>query len=281
MQETKATAEISLEFLFSTVAGRLFVRDSGVLERAHRYLVIDQSDGGGPPRDGRVFVQSGRGLSRSRNAALEHATADWCFVCDDDIDLEPDAPARVRRELQRRPKADVVLFAVRDVDTGEVRGLPPSRWWPPIARVLSVSSIQIAYRRAAVLEAGLRFDERFGLGAVHASGEEAIFLADAVRAGLRLEWSDVPVALHPARSSGSDYADESSALALARAKGAALARIFGAARWPWMLALAWRSRALYSRSMTGAQFLAALDRGARTFETTVSSQSQPRSCVGC
>ena len=256
----------SVEFLFSTVNGRLFERNAAVLRTARRWKAIDQRQARSdaetaPPDDARILAVNERGLSKSRNRAIAMLTADIGMLCDDDIGLPDDAPERVARAFVRHPDADVILFPVLDPDSGSLTYLPPPRWWPRSQRILSACSVQIAFRREAVHGKGVRFDERFGFGTKFPSAEETIFLTNALRAGLRIEWDEVPVAIHPLESSGRDYADP----VLAKAKGAALARMFGRAAPLWILAFAVRSWPQYRRHLSPLGYSREMLSGAREF----------------
>ena len=88
---------------------------------------------------------------------------------------------------------------------------------------MRVASVEIALRRSSIEESRLRFDEHFGLGAEFPTGEENIFLADALDKGLKLLYMPIPIVMHPPESSGQDYDN----IKLVQAKGAMFERIFG------------------------------------------------------
>jgi hypothetical protein len=71
----------------------------------------------------------------------------------------------------------------------------------------------------------VRFDESFGVGAGTPAflGEEFIFVADCLGAGLTGEHRPLPVSVHPDPSTGAGW----SGSAVARARAAALRRGFG------------------------------------------------------
>ena len=84
--------------------------------------------------------------------------------------------------------------------------------------------------------AGVRFDEGFGVGAGTAAalGEEYVFLADCLAAGLAGVHDPLPVSVHPHESSGFVWEGE----AQARARALVFARVFGRAAAPVRLAFA-------------------------------------------
>lgn len=254
-----------VQFLFATTADLLFERNAKALERAGDYLVVNQiEDPLAAPRDPdpRVLAFSERGLARSRNRALQNATAELCYLCDDDVELADRASQRVAQAFDEHPAADILIFRRLESLDAVDHDVASTRFpLPAFLRLLGVCSIQIAFRRQAVIASGVGFDERFGLGAEFPTSEEAIFLADCRRAGLSIEWTSSGVVAHPLETSGSDYADP----ALAVAKGAMLYRLFGPARWIFGLLLALTSYPLYRAHLSPLSFLAALQRGARRF----------------
>lgn len=135
-------------------------------------------------RDGvsrRMLDSSQKGLSRSRNAALQHARGEFCLIADDDETFAEDVEQIVLRAF-RETGADIVAFDLEDY---------PKRLKKTVHRVgkfesLKLSSCQLALRRKAILEAGLTFDVHLGAGTENGAGEENKFLWDAFRAGLKV-----------------------------------------------------------------------------------------------
>ena len=191
------------------------------------YVVVHQSPTARPEallaRPDVIYIaQEGRGLSRSRNAAIEAATGEHLFVLDDDVAFDPDAAARLAG-LAERHGADVACCYHRFTD-----GTTTLRSHAPLtltrSRIGSVTSIDLSFARRAIVDAGVRFDTDFGLGARYPSCEEAVFLGDCLSAGLRAVRFPVEVCTHPPESSGTDfYSSPERALVRRRM----LERIFG------------------------------------------------------
>ncbi len=202
------------------------------------YLVLVQ-EADADPRVGRhLAALAGRpdvtvrrlastGLSRSRNAALETAAGEILLLADDDVTHPPGAFDAVRGFFAADPAVDLCAGQSLDAD-GRPRKRGPSR-----ARRLTllncarISSHELAFRLAPVRAKGLRFDEGFGAGAGTESflGEEFVFVADCLKAGLEGRAVPFVVSVHPATSSGFLW----QGAAAARARAAALARVFGRA----------------------------------------------------
>lgn len=104
----------------------------------------------------------------------------------------------------------------------------------------------------------LRFDPAFGLGAEFCSGQEATFLADALRSGLTAYYSPDAICAHPGVSSGHHPWPHHVAVA----KGAVARRLYPSG-WPAALAyFALAKRSLYRPQLTMAGFLQAAAKGA-------------------
>ncbi|HET9068794.1 MAG TPA: glycosyltransferase family A protein [Amaricoccus sp.] len=165
-----------------------------------------------------------RGLSRSRNAALALARGEVVLLADDDVTHPPGGFAAVRGFFRDRPEASLLVGLSLD-GSGRPRRRPIgpvrlTRW-----NAGRSASHEIAFRTAPVRAAGVRFDESFGVGAGTPAflGEEFIFIADCLRAGLAGEHRPLPVSIHPDPSTGSGWWGP----AAARARAAALGRGFG------------------------------------------------------
>lgn len=143
-----------------------------------------------------LTVMAGRGLCRNRNHALDVAVKemgdkleDAVFViADDDEHIDTEAFARIRAAYTRWPKLDVGLFRVRSSeDDSYFKSYPKALMaWDRHPRSYYPCSLEMTFR-SRVYHAGVRFDERFGLGSDQlCAGEEEVFICDARRKGLRV-----------------------------------------------------------------------------------------------
>lgn len=138
-------------------------------------------------------IMPGRGLSRSRNRAMQVAVeelgdplAEAVFIlADDDERFLPDAFERLAAWYDRWPRMDIALLRARREDGTYLKPYPPSPVrFEACPRSYYPSSVEMTFR-SRLYHAGLRFDERFGLGSERlAAGEEDVFLTDACRKGL-------------------------------------------------------------------------------------------------
>ena len=151
-----------------------------------------------------VFIQKDTGLSKNRNNAIRHASADILVIADDDIGLNTAYPSHILRAFKKHPEIDVACFQIRTPSDQ-----PAYKKYPTRAKKLTrlnhlkaVSSIEIAFRRKSIREKKVWFDERFGLGATANCGEEFLFLAECLRKGLKIMFFPIYIVEHPCKSSG-------------------------------------------------------------------------------
>lgn len=197
-----------------------------------------------------------RGLSKSRNRALAAATSEICLISDDDVTYVPDVCERVERAFAAHPDADIITFAATTPTGAPFRSYPRATMRHSGRSIGGVMSIEIAMRRPAVVAAGLRFDEAFGLGAPYKSGEEYIFLVDAMRAGLTAVFVPEAICTHPDDVSGGYLATDKM---LIYSKGAMFRRVFGIGAPLYVLAFALRKS--IQRRISVALLLAHMFRG--------------------
>ena len=149
--------------------------------------------------DVKVVAMSGRGLSRNRNNALDHSTADLVMNSDDDCDFTAEALTQMMSTMAAHPELDFALFPYTGCDSKvypdtvtDVNRMPKG---------YHASSIELVMRRR-VIDDGNRYHTLFGLGAELGAGEDEIFLLTLRRRGYRGLFFPSPVARHMGPSTG-------------------------------------------------------------------------------
>ncbi|WP_439475248.1 glycosyltransferase family 2 protein [Algoriphagus formosus] len=164
-----------------------------------------------------------RGLSKSRNRAIENSQAEIALIADDDVEFVSDFNNKILAAFTQYPKADIITFQVRTPEGIPYKNSYSDRSFQHGRRsIYKVSSVEIAIRPERIRSKGLRFDERFGLGAKYSSGEEVIFLNDCIDAGLSLRYVPEEIVIHPLESSGKVLNEN-----YFRSKGAIVRRLYG------------------------------------------------------
>ncbi|MDE6272663.1 MAG: glycosyltransferase [Muribaculaceae bacterium] len=145
-------------------------------------------------KDFTVIPTSTRGLSINRNLALEASSAPLLLLGDDDIIYSREYLLAVIEAFRSHPDVDFICFRYKserhpvDHPVSELRLTKPP-WW--------LISFCMAFRRDVIEKSGVRFDERFGIGAEFPSAEESVFLNDLLRKGIKALYLPVTVAEHP------------------------------------------------------------------------------------
>lgn len=138
----------------------------------------------------RVYDSAQRGLTKSRNLAIEKSTADICMLSDDDETFLPDYEERIRKAYRELPQADVIVFQIENWPTS----LGDVRRQLKFPQTMKVSSVQISFRRESLLKTGVRFDPLLGSGSGNGAEEELKFLLDCQKHGLKIYYVPVTVA---------------------------------------------------------------------------------------
>lgn len=149
-----------------------------------------------------VHLESETGLSRARNVALEHVSADVVAFPDDDCVYPPGLLHRVAERFTRDDTLDGLTGRAADSS-----GRSAPSWKDDAARLTDDNlwnraiSFTIFLRRSVVEGVG-SFDERLGLGSTEpwCSGEEIDFLVRAIRRGARIEYDPSLVVQHDVRA---------------------------------------------------------------------------------
>lgn len=136
-----------------------------------------------------VYKYKGQGLSANRNLALDKATSDLVMYADDDARLLPETPAVVKRPFEESPDLDVAFFCASTYTGKSLKNYPKSSFEVlAMPKDYSISALEMVCRRRKV-QGKVRFDERFGLGTQFLTcGEEEVWLEDALRAGLTIQY---------------------------------------------------------------------------------------------
>lgn len=207
-QETQLLAGAILSVAISTLGDNLRTIDLPAPRPEVCYLVVAQQ----PPADWRtlwshrsdvtVIAMNGRGLSRSRNCALQHVETPLFLVADDDLALDLDAIIEGARYLFRSDDVEILAGMLGDGEGG-VRHAPlPAEGPFDRDMVPDIWSPEIMVKVRAVREADIAFDPGFGAGTDLPCGEETLFVVDCLDAGLRGYFRPLMFSAHPDLTTG-------------------------------------------------------------------------------
>lgn len=134
-----------------------------------------------------------RGLSISRNMALENANSNICLLADDDLEYLKGYEEIVLTQFQHYPNADIIAFQVEGIERTFKNYYPRSRKVNCFT-LMKISSVEIAFRVDKIKKANIQFKEIFGAGAKYFMGEESIFLSDCLKSGLTIMYVPIKIA---------------------------------------------------------------------------------------
>lgn len=213
---------MDFQILISTVNGA-FIKRNNTLNSQH--IIINQvlDDTLDLHNTENMLSYREKGLSRSRNRAITNAKADICLISDDDVAYKDDIESTILSAFKNNPDVDIITFQVETPEGDSFKSYKNKQFNHTLKTIMKVSSVEIAFRRSSLIQNNISFDEEFGLGSTYPTGEEAIFLSDALKKGLKLLYVPKVIVVHPIESSGGNYKNP----ILAQAKGAMIYRIFG------------------------------------------------------
>lgn len=153
-----------------------------------------------------VYQIKSKGLSANRNNALKHAKGDICIIADDDVEYNIEDIKNLIYLYENNKSTDIIVGKIRTFDNEqEYKKYSCSPCFIRKKSVGSVSSIEISFRRNRVIENGIKFDTRFGLGGLmYPKGEECIFLNDCLKQNLIIKYFPFYMVKHPRLSSTSN-----------------------------------------------------------------------------
>ena len=202
-----------------------------------------------------------RGLSRSRNHALDNAKGDVCLIADDDCSYVNNYEKIVNDAYEKYPDADIIAFDFIRAD-GTKKTMREGR--VGFLYSMKISSVQTTFRRNSVKKSGVKFDEKFGAGSDGPQwGEENIFLFDCLRAGLKIYY--VPVTILRLQNFGSTW-DRSNTPERYKQWGAIFYRMSPSFWRILILQFTLRKRKIYGKDMSGLEVYRYMMEGAKDYK---------------
>lgn len=202
-----------------------------------------------------------KGLSRSRNLAIQNATSDICILADDDIEYIPDYNNIIIEQFKLDSEADIIAFQVEGIDE-EFKKYHERPRKVNFLTSMRISSVEIAFKRDTISGKGIRFNEAFGAGSKYFAGEENIFLMDCLRKGIIIKYVPIKIAdLHIGESSWfKGYNKEY--FIVKGANFTAMSKLFSI---PFILQFALRKYNLYKENLTLLESIKTMLRGRKNY----------------
>ncbi|MED4694899.1 glycosyltransferase family A protein [Peribacillus frigoritolerans] len=164
--------------------------DCVVINQCDTNSVQLKSDKG---REIKFISSTERGLSQSRNLALDNANAEICILCDNDVEYVPGYEKIILNKFKKYPDYDVIVFFINK-NTGFSKPYFDKVKQLGYYSTLKVFSPEIAFRKKSLEENNIKFKTQFGAGAKYSMGEENIFLYDCLKKGLKILYVPMQIA---------------------------------------------------------------------------------------
>lgn len=136
----------------------------------------------------KMITTDTRGVGINRNLGLMYADAEICLFADDDMIYRDGYQEAILREFDAHPEADIIIFNI-GTTTPEYGRIPTVikefRQFHHYSRN-PFGAPRIAFRLQSVRRVNIHFSLLFGGGCPYKTGEDSIWLKDALRAGLKI-----------------------------------------------------------------------------------------------
>lgn len=226
-------------------------------------IIIDQQSNYKKPQHKNHIITESTGLSASRNIAIKSSQADIILFSDDDVKHTAKYAENIINAF-RETDADIITFKIKTPDNEEFKEYKRKPFSHNKLSIFKVNSIEIAAKRKSLVEKKIFFDEAFGLGSKFKTGEENIFLFDALKAGLKIAFHPETIVIHPKESSGSNLKKNQD---LIKSKGAVIRRTF---QKNYHLIILIYSIKHYKKSdLSILEFISLMFRGAKSYKSTI------------
>jgi glycosyltransferase involved in cell wall biosynthesis len=177
-----------------------------------------------PAREDLRYIRlATKGLSHSRNSALEQCRTPLLVFADNDMELDTNGLLALATALETAP--ELGFAAGWRAGRMPAKGPRAGRYRLGKRNAGRICAPELMVRVADVRTAGVSFDPHFGVGAAHPVGEDFIFVSDLLEAGLRGEAFGIVTGNHPGLSTGDNWHSPQ----ILAARRAVLDRSFGAA----------------------------------------------------
>ncbi|MBO4433188.1 MAG: glycosyltransferase family 2 protein, partial [Clostridia bacterium] len=130
-----------------------------------------------------------RGLSVSRNIAVDNTKGDICVLADDDEVFENNLSEIVTDAYSKLPDADIIAFSVKNLNCKLKSTMHRLKGF----EIYRVASVQISFKTRSV-KGKVRFDEKIGSGTNYGSGEDNKFMKDCYKQKLKIYYYPVNIA---------------------------------------------------------------------------------------
>ncbi len=178
----------------------------------------------------RVINSNEFGLSKSRNLALQNASADIVLFADDDVVYLENFENIILAAYQKYTSAALISFQFLN-DSGQLKKEYPAEEGFITSTKRPLSSVEISVNLNSFRKQKIYFNENFGLGTEFPATEEQIFRRQILKKGMKVAFVSKPILIHSDETSASNQGSESFIKAMSAQKFLA----YGNFAYLWLL----------------------------------------------
>jgi GT2 family glycosyltransferase len=149
-----------------------------------------------------------KGLSRSRNLAIENALSSIVLISDDDVVFGKDFHKTILNAFNKKPDACLITFKAKNFNGLPYRNYPENNLDHNLKTIKGVISWEIALNLNNLKSLNVKFDERFGLGSEFETAEEYLFSREVISKKGPSYFYDAFIVAHPNYNSGMDLGSD-------------------------------------------------------------------------
>ncbi len=151
--------------------------------------------------DVKYFMMLDKGVTKSRNFALQQATADIILFCDDDVLYENFFDELIEL-YEKNPLISGITLNYSTPKYGISSKFKNKPYIHTLRTILSVGTIEVSVRLSSVRTSAAIFPEELGAGAKFYCCDEPVFLSRLIKCGFDMMYFPLSVGVHPDISSG-------------------------------------------------------------------------------
>lgn len=138
----------------------------------------------------RCICTDEKGLSRSRNRALQESKADIVLISDDDLIYYEDYKNTIIKAYRDHPEYNIIIFNCDDY----AKKYPKHSKKVLFLQTMGFCSFQLSLKRNTIIKNNIFFNTFFGSGSgYYKSGEENIFLSECYKQKIKILYCSIKI----------------------------------------------------------------------------------------
>lgn len=188
--------QVNLDFIFNMFPNHLWKDLSILIINQTEYPSLESSF-----ENIKIINSQEKGLSKSRNLALQNASKELLLIADDDIVFKENFIESIINGFSTIP-SDIICFQYET--NNKLAKNYPEKIKKNISwlQILNISSCEIVIKNNIQKRTEINFDNNFGVNAPFLMGEEAIFLTDMKKKNIRIGFYPKTILAHNSLTTG-------------------------------------------------------------------------------